>query len=952
MRKLSILASLLLVLALTSSYTVVAAPSSTGNDPVVVAGGDKGDNDNGKGDNDNGEEAKESSKSRSYRDKLDSRGKPRAKPKSKTKDKYKPWKEVTKDAELKEGLIDTYIKDEKVYFAIKEDQLDQPMAMFMSLSKGIGARFILGGLPLAPTVMFDFHREKDHIQVRMLNTRFRAEDDPALKESIDLTFGNSILFSLPIKSEEKCKDKCEDECKCGKVLIEMNKVFLSDISDVGFRLHMVLQKPVRMDAKKGFYRKVKVFPENIEIESILTFSPGDRRGLKLPQVPDERYIEIGVAYSIHMLPEEPMKPRRADDRVGYFMTPYKDFSKDTYEDFFVHNINRWRLEKQDPTVRLSEPVKPITFYIDTTIPEEYRDYVAEGIEMWQKAFEAAGFKNAIIAKEVGDDPDYDAEDARYHTIRWIVSDEPSFGAIGPSRTDPRTGEIIDADILIEQNMIANFRKTYRRYSGPEAMGDMDPMLKYIENPADNPEFAALMEIQRRSGTEVAVCNMAEGFKMNFDFGQIVMLMDGPTEGGDGMRVPEEYIGEAISFVVCHEVGHTLGLRHNFKSSISTPYDKLNDRETVEEIGLSGSIMDYPSANVSRDRAKQGYYYSPSVGTWDVWAIKWGYTQYSGDLSPEEEARKLTRIADKASEKEHAYGTDEDTYPSHAMEPDAAIWDLSDDPLAWAKERMGVCRDILDDGSLVERVVSEDQNFVPLRSAVTTLLIQEYFATSRAVRYVGGQRTARPHRGDGSGQQAMMPVPASEQRDAMTFITTNAFSKDAFMVDPAILNQLQDEKLWSWHNNPFSYGRRFDFPLTGWVAAFQNAIISQLLSPMRLQRMADAEFKQDDPYRVSEMFRTMTSTIWTDNMVPSGRSAGIQRNLQRIYLHHLVNMTVHPYPGTSWEAIALARLQLTKLRGEIDTAYKTPGMGDEANAHLAESLSRINRALDAKLQSSF
>jgi hypothetical protein len=431
-----------------------------------------------------------------------------------------------------------------------------------------------------------------------------------------------------------------------------------------------------------------------------------------------------------------------------------------------------------------------------------------------------------------------------------------------------------------------------------------------------------------------------------------MLMDGPTEGGDGMHVPEEYVGEAIKFVTCHEVGHTIGLRHNFKSSISTPYDKLNDRETIEDIGLTGSIMDYPTANVARDRANQGYYYSPSVGTWDVWAIKWGYTTYSGDLSPEDEARKLTKIADEASDKSHAYGTDEDTYPAHAMEPDAMIWDLSDDPLTWAKERMGVCQDILSDGSLVERVVSEDENYVPLRSAVTTLIVQEYFAASRAVRYVGGQRTARPHRGDNSGQQAMMPVPASEQRDAMQFIVENAFSAGAFAVDPAILNQLQDEKLWSWQNNPFSYGRRFDFPMSGWVAAFQNAIVYQLLNPARLARMADAEYKQDDPYRVSEMFRTLTSTIWTDNMSPSGRTAAMQRNLQRIYLHHLVGMTVHPTPGTNWEAIALARLQLTRLRVEIDKAYKKPGLSDEVNAHLAESLARIDRALDAKLQASF
>lgn len=941
MRKLSILASLLVMLAVLTGYAV-AAPSSDSVDQAVAAQSQGGNalvaDEEGDEPKD---EAKKPKKSRSYRDRLSSRGRPKGASKPKDKPKYKPWKEVTEDAEKHEGLFNIYTKDEDVFFSIKEDQLDKPFITFLSLSKGIGARFILGGLPITSSVMFDFHREKDHIQLRQLNTRFRAGDDPALEEAIDLSYGNSILFNLPIKSEHK-KDK--------ELLVQMNNVFLSDISDMGFWLQTVLQKPVRMDQKKGIFRKVKVFPENVEIEALLTYSPGDRRGLNLPQVPDSRYIELGVHYSIHKLPENPMKPRYADDRVGYFMTPYKDFSRDSNESFFVYHINRWRLEKKDPTVRLSEPVKPITFYIDTTIPEEYRPYVARGIEMWQKAFEAAGFKNGIIAKEVGDDPDYDAEDARYNTIRWIISDEPSFGAIGPSRTDPRTGEIIDADILMEQNMISNFRKAYRRYAGPEAFMQMDPLTMHLKDPSLNPEIGDVLELQRRMNNGVAICDMGHGFAMDFEFMQLALLMDGAV--GSGMPVPEEYVGEAIAFVTAHEVGHTLGLRHNFESSISTPYGKLNDRTTIEDIGMTGSVMDYAGANVSRDRNKQGYYYTPSVGTYDQWAIEYGYTQFSGDLSPEDEVKRLKKVANKASEKKHAYGTDEDTYPAGALDPHAAIWDLSDDPMAWAKERMGVCQDILSSKSLVDRVVNEQDNYVPLRSAVQTLLVQEYVAAARAVKYVGGQHTARPHKGDKSGQLPLLPVEAEQQREAMRFIATNAFTKDAFAVAPETLNLLQDPKLWDWHNNTFQYGRRFDFPMSGWVAALQNGIVMQLMHPMRLQRMVDTEYKQDDPYRVSEMFRTMTGTIWTDNIVPSGRTAAMQRNLQRIYLHHLVQMTVTPQPGTPWEAIALARLQLTRLRASINKTYKQPGLSDEANAHLAESLARIDRALDAKLQSSF
>ena len=208
------------------------------------------------------------------------------------------------------------------------------------------------------------------------------------------------------------------------------------------------------------------------------------------------------------------------------------------------------------------------------------------------------------------------------------------------------------------------------------------------------------------------------------------------------------------------------------------------------------------------------------------------------------------------------------------------------------------------------------------------------------------------RGDGSGDTPLVPMSAAEQRDAMSFLVENALSKDAFAVAPEILNHLQDDKTWSWENNLFAYGRRFDFPMQGWVGALQNGIVAQLLHPMRLQRMSDAEYKQEDPYNVSEMYRTLTKAIWTDNMVARGNTAAMQRNLQRVYLSHLIAATVSPHPMMPREAVALSRLQLQRLRAQINTAYSTAGLNDEANAHLSESLARIDRALDAKMMSGY
>ncbi|UCG52206.1 MAG: zinc-dependent metalloprotease, partial [Candidatus Latescibacterota bacterium] len=779
MRILRTLAVLGLALAVIGSYAF-AAPSVDSVDETVIAAGDEGKGDEGKGDKGEQKEEAKKKKRRSYRDKLDARSGKKPPPTPKKKPKYKKWKEVLEDAEAHEGLFKIHTKREDVFFEIKEDQLDKPYLAIMSLSKGIGTRFVLGGLPIGGSVVFDFHRVEDHVQVRMLNTLFRAPDNEALEKAIDLSYGNSILAHLPVESENE-KEKA--------ILVKMNKLFLSDVSDLGFRLQLVLNKPVRLDGKKGVFKSVKAFPENLEIEAQLTYSPADRRGLWLPSVPDDRFIEIGVQYSLRKLPDEPMKPRLVDDRVGYFLTPYKDFTRDDKESFFVHNVNRWRLEKNNPSADLSEPKEPIVFYVDHTVPEKYRRYVREGIEMWQKAFEAAGFKRAIIAKDAPspeEDPEYDPEDARYNTIRWIVSDDPSFGAIGPSRVDPRTGEILDADILMEQNMLMGFRKSYRRFAGPDALSLLDPTLKYLRDPEENPEAAQQIEFMRRT---LGCCDahFGIGFSHGFDFLELSLLATGAME--PGMSVPEEFMGEAMRFVTCHEVGHTLGLRHNFKSSISTPFEKLNDRYAVSDIGMTGSIMDYPSPNVSRERSRQGYYYSPSVGTWDLWAIKWGYTELPGDMSPEKELKALREIANEASLPKHAYGTDYDTYPAGALDPLAAIWDLGDDPIAWADERLGVCKDIISNGNLEERVVGDGGNYVPLRYAVNTVLIQEYLAVSRAIKFVGGQYTALPHKGDGSGGLPFTPVAPEKQREALNFVISNGFAPDAFALPPDMLNKL-------------------------------------------------------------------------------------------------------------------------------------------------------------------
>jgi hypothetical protein len=842
---------------------------------------------------------------------------------------FAEWKKITKDAEAKKGFFTLWKKRDNVYLELRPDQMDMPFLYVVSFARGIGSNFLLGGLPLDDRLL-QFERAGDRVLLYEVNTRFTSPKDLPIDRARELSIANSVLASFKVESEQ-------DSTK--NVLIDAGAFFVSDATDLGERMRASLGNvAVRFDKDRSAVTKLKAFPNNCEIEALLTFSPTDRTRLSVESVPDPRYIPVSVHYSLCALPEKPMAPRYADNRVGFFLDGVKDFGRDDKENFWVRHIHRWRLEKKDPAAAVSEVVKPITFYIDPTVPEKFRPWVKEGVEKWQKAFEAAGYRNAIVAADPPkDDKDWDPEDTRWSTIRWITSNDPSFGAIGPSRIDPRTGEIFDADVLFEASMFQSYANSYRRYAGPDAIAKS---ILPSSRLAGLPDGLPLDQL----------CQLGDALSEAGSLQHVALLMDGSLP--PGAPVPDEYLGRAVVWAVMHEVGHTLGLRHNFRSSTSTPYDHLQDAAWTGANGLYSSVMEYPSPNIEYTHKHQGDYWTTTPGTYDMWAIRYGYAA-SGATDPDADYAFARRIADESLAPGHEYSTDEDTYPSDAPDPRSNLFDLGSDPLQFAKDRAAFVAGLWRSPRFEERIVGGSGDLTALRRAMSTLMGQYGIAAGMAVKYLGGSYMSRVERGQPGERAPVEPVPAAKQREALAFLAQRVWAADAFDAPPALLTRLAPSRWSHWGMGPGgTFAGRQDYAWNDNVLAVQSALLDGVLAPALLARMREAENRTADPYRVSEHFDRLTKALWGEvgGVSPSGMKAldgtGTRRDVQRAYVDRLASM-VTGANNVPDDAQALARLQLQRIDARCARVLAAPApLGDNTRAHLLETRARVKRALEA------
>ena len=845
---------------------------------------------------------------------------------------FAEWSKLTKDAEKKPGFFTLWKKRDNLYLELTKEQLNQPFLYVVSLSRGIGSNFVLGGLPLDDR-MLQFERHGDRVLLVHVNTWIRSPKDTPIDKARDLSIPNSIVQSFKIESEQE-SDKA--------VLIDLGGFLLSDVTDMSENLRQAFNNVgTRFDKDRSALGSVKTFPDNAEIEATLTYSPNDRSRLQsLDAVPDNRYIPVGVHYSFSRLPANPMAVRYADNRVGFFLDATKDFGRDEKENFWLRSIHRWRLEKKDPSAAVSEPVKPIVYYIDWSVPDKFRPWVKAGVEKWQKAFELAGFKNAIIAKDPPkDDPDWDPEDVRYSTLRWITSTDPSFGAIGPSRVDPRTGEIFDSDILFEASMFQNYANNYRRFAGPETIAEA----ALPENALKN--LPPGMKLQN-------LCMAGDALAAAGEMQHLSLLMEGSLEPGS--PIPDAFLRVATEWVVLHEVGHALGLRHNFRSSTSTPYNQLQDQAFTSTHGLYSSVMEYPTPNIDHTRTKQGDWYTTTVGTYDMWAIRYGYTP-SGAGTADEDYKFARKIADESQQPGHEYSTDEDTYPADAPDPRTNIYDLGDDPLQFAKDRTAYLSKLWRSPTLENRIVGSSGDLTALRRALDSMAQNYAIASGMAVKYLGGSYMSRIERGQPGEKNPVQPVPAAKQREALDFLSQRVWASDAMAAPAALLMRLPPNRWSHWGLGPGggTFAGRQDYAWNDRVLAIQTTIMNGATSPALLARLREQETRAADAYRMSEHFDRLTKALWgevggaTPAAIKSLDGPHTRRELQRAYVDRLTTMLVDPPANTPDDARALSRLALTRIDSRCARALAVEApMGDNTRAHLLETRARIRRALDA------
>ena len=856
----------------------------------------------------------------------------------------KPFAEVIKDAKVIPGLFILYQTEEKVFLEIQPAQLDKMYMLSLTCESGLGEGGFYGAEMCGESPVV-FHRQGKNVQWIARNTRFVAQENLPIGRAVARSFSDSILGSAKLESLPHPERK--------SLLIDLGALLLADVPMMSYGLEEAFRIPYRFDPKNSAFGMLKSFERNVEIETIAHYSterpplpPLLPPGATPPptphpprNLPDIRSLLVHFRYSISELPPPGYRPRLADDRVGHFVTQVQDYSTDTNFESSRRYIHRWRLEKQDPSAPLSRPKQPIVYWLENTIPVQYRDAIREGVLLWNSAFERIGFKDAIEVKQQPDNADWDPADVRYSTLRWFAGyPDPGF-AEGPSAVNPLTGEIYDADIRFDAGMTRFFRREANEFVYPAGMPGVD---------FDQPRRPFLAPWHSGSA---AFCDIVQGAVLDAEFSFDLLVARGmDPQGPDAEKFIHDYLVE----IAAHEVGHTLGLRHNFRASTIRTLEQADDPEFTAREGLTGSVMDYIPTNIAPQGSRQGQWHQTSLGPYDYWAIEYAYKPI-GAPSPDGELPELRKIASRASEPALAYDTDEDAGIGGGpfdMDPLVNRFDFGTDPLKFYARRLKLADEVW--AGMEKKLEVSGEGYQVLRRSFNVALSEQGYALYLASKYIGGVYHYRDHVGDPGNRLPFAPVPAAKQKEALELLRKNLFSPGSFQFSPQLLNKLASPRFSDFINID-SMRTRFDVPIHDMVLSLQTRVLDRLYHPMVLSRILDSEVKTSSPadaFSLGVLFTELQDSIWAETKVPADSLtiSTYRRSLQRAHLRKLTAMVLRE-TAVPEDAQTLARQNLVALRAQLQAALARPGLKTslETRAHLNESIARIDEALKATMQ---